>query len=260
MDTNRRTKSLATRIEAALRAHADPVRARGAQAYLKSDWEFIGLRTPVFRRVIEAELAASPPLDRAALLATVSALWSHEVFELRAAAVELLSTHGRLLAPADLSLVERLVRESHTWALVDGLAAHVAGSLVERNAGLGRKLDRWARDPDFWVRRSAMLALLVPLRRGGGDFERFSRYADAMLDEREFFIRKAIGWVLRDTSKRRPAMVAEWLAPRMRRASGVTLREALKYLDAPPAATPVPAPAGTTRKPAASRSRRRLPR
>jgi len=97
-------------------------------------------------------------------------------------------------------------------------------------------LDRWARDPDFWVRRSAMLALLVPLRRGGGDFERFSRYADAMLDEREFFIRKAIGWVLRETSKRRPAMIAEWLAPRMRRASGVTLREALKYLDAPPAA------------------------
>jgi 3-methyladenine DNA glycosylase AlkD len=107
----------------------------------------------------------------------------------------------------------------------------VAGSLVERSPTLGRKLDRWARDPDFWIRRSAMLALLMPLRRGGGDFERFSRYADAMLDEREFFIRKAIGWVLRDTSKRRPAMVSEWLAPRMHRASGVTLREALKYLD-----------------------------
>jgi 3-methyladenine DNA glycosylase AlkD len=193
----------------------------------------------VFRRAIKAELAAGPPLDRAALLATVSALWSHEVFELRAAAVELLSTHGALLTPADLSLVERFVRESQTWALVDGLAAHVAGSLVEEHPALGRTLDLWARDPDFWVRRSAMLALLVPLRRGGGDFERFSRYADAMLDEREFFIRKAIGWVLRDTSKKRPGMVAEWLAPRMHRASGVTLREALKYLDAPPATTAV---------------------
>jgi 3-methyladenine DNA glycosylase AlkD len=105
-----------------------------------------------------------------------------------------------------------------------------------------------------------MLALLVPLRRGGGDFERFSRYADAMLEEREFFIRKAIGWVLRDTSKKRPAMIAEWLAPRMHRASGVTLREALKYLDAPPVATAVPAPAGAARRPAASRSRRRLAR
>ncbi len=260
MTRRARPDDLARRIEAALRAHADPVRARGAKAYLKSDWEFIGIRTPVFRRAIKAELAASPPLARPALLATVSALWSDEVFELRAAAVELLSMHGGLLTPADLSLVERLVRESHTWALVDGLAAHVAGSLVEEHPTLGRTLDRWARDPDFWVRRAAMLALLVPLRRGGGDFERFSRYADAMLEEREFFIRKAIGWVLRDTSKKRPAMIAEWLAPRMHRASGVTLREALKYLDEPPPTKAVPAPAGASRSPAPSRSRRRLPR
>jgi 3-methyladenine DNA glycosylase AlkD len=78
-----------------------------------------------------------------------------------------------------------------------------------------------------------MLALLVPLRRGAGDFERFARYADQLLDEREFFIRKAIGWVLRETGKRRPDLVAAWLAPRTGRASGVTVREAVKPL--PPA-------------------------
>ena len=77
-----------------------------------------------------------------------------------------------------------------------------------------------------------MLALLRPLRRGEGDFERFSRYADQMLEEKEFFIRKAIGWVLRDTAKRRPEMVAAWLAPRAHRASRVTLREEVKPLPA----------------------------
>jgi 3-methyladenine DNA glycosylase AlkD len=51
-----------------------------------------------------------------------------------------------------------------------------------------------------------------------------------MLDEKEFFVRKAIGWVLRDTSRRRPELVYEWLLPRAARASGVTLREAVKYL------------------------------
>jgi 3-methyladenine DNA glycosylase AlkD len=229
-----RPGELAGRIESALRAHADPVRARGAKAYLKSGWAFIGIATPVFRRAIKTELAATPIGDRETLLATVSSLWAHEVFELRAAAVELLDMHGALLCPADLALVERLIRGSHTWALVDGLAAHVAGSLVERHPTLARTLDRWARDPDFWVRRSAMLALLLPLRRGGGDFDRFARYADAMLDEREYFIRKAIGWVLREVSKKRPALVADWLAPRMDRASGVTRREAVKYLDRKP--------------------------
>jgi len=56
-------------------------------------------------------------------------------------------------------------------------------------------LDRWAADEDFWVRRAALLSLLRPLRRGEGDFGRCARYADMMLAEREFFIRKAIGWV-----------------------------------------------------------------
>jgi len=51
-----------------------------------------------------------------------------------------------------------------------------------------------------------------------------------MLPETEFFIRKAIGWVLRDTARKRPDMVFEWLLPRASRASGVTLREAVKPL------------------------------
>lgn len=64
-------------------------------------------------------------------------------------------------------------------------------------------------------------------------FERFSRYADAMLDDSEFFIRKAIGWVLRDTAKKRPDLVYRWLLPRSSRASGVTIREAVKPLSIP---------------------------
>jgi 3-methyladenine DNA glycosylase AlkD len=52
-----------------------------------------------------------------------------------------------------------------------------------------------------------------------------------MLDETELFIRKAIGWVLREMGKRRPQEVFEWFAPRMARMSGATIREAVKYLD-----------------------------
>ncbi len=68
---------------------------------------------------------------------------------------------------------------------------------------------------------------------GEGDFARFSAYADQMLEEREFFVRKAIGWVLRDTARRRPDLVYRWLLPRARRASGVTVREAVKPLSEP---------------------------
>jgi 3-methyladenine DNA glycosylase AlkD len=145
------------------------------------------------------------------------------------AAAILLERHARELRSADLPLIERLIRESRIWALVDVLAGDVVGEVALR-LRIGRTLDRWARDEDFWVRRSSLLAELKPLKNGA-PFEPFARRADAMLDEPEFFIRKAIGWVLRETAKERPDEVVRWLAPRTHRASGVTMREAVKYLD-----------------------------
>jgi len=145
-------------------------------------------------------------------------------------AVLLLDAFESLLGRSDIALLERLIRQSKTWAFVDELSIAVTGRLVERWAGLVDDLDRWSVDDDFWIRRAALLALLPQLRRGAGDFERFGRYADRMLDEREFFIRKAIGWVLRETGKKQPDLVYAWLLPRCARASGVTVREAVKYL------------------------------
>ena len=169
-------------------------------------------------------------LDRSRLVALVRILWGQPVFERRMTAVLLLEAFEPLVQPADISLLERLIRQSKTWAFVDQLAIAITGRLVEREPSLLRVLDRWATDDDFWVRRSAMLALLRPLRRGRGDFPRFARYADRMLEEREFFIRKSIGWVLRETGKPRPDVIYAWLLPRAARASGVTVREAVKYL------------------------------
>ncbi len=226
-------REIAAVIERRLRAAGEPARAAGEKRYLKSDLTFYGASKPKLRAVVAATLAEHGPLGRRRLLAIARALWGRPVFECRGAAADLLERHTDLLAAADAALLERFIRESRTWALVDWLAIPVAGPLVERESALGPMLDRWAADDDFWVRRAALIALLPPLRRGEGDFARFGRYADAMLDEREFFVRKAIGWVLRETAKRQPALVVDWLLPRAGRASGVTLREAVKYVPAP---------------------------
>lgn len=223
-------------IVTALESAADPDRAVQEKRYLKSDLLHLGVRVPEIRRIVREFARRGPGLERRDVLALAEALWAEPdppVHERRSAAVELLRFHESRLRPEDLALVERCLREAGTWALVDPLAEQVAGGLVERFPQLVDALDRWAVDDDFWIRRSALLALLGPLRRGEGDFDRFGRYADAMLEEREFFIRKAIGWVLRDTSKRRPRLVADWLRPRATRASGVTVREAVKYLPEP---------------------------
>jgi 3-methyladenine DNA glycosylase AlkD len=221
---------LVAEIDAELRAQGSPERAVQERAYLKSRLDHYGVGVPAVRAVAGRVASRRPPLERGDLLALVEGLWAGTVYERRRVAVDLLERCGERLLPADSGLLERLLRDSQTWALVDELAANVAGPLVERHPGLGAVLDGWAADGDFWIRRSALLALLVPLRRGDGDFPRFTRYADAMLEEREFFIRKAIGWVLRDTARRRPDLVCAWLLPRVGRVSGVTLREALKPL------------------------------
>jgi 3-methyladenine DNA glycosylase AlkD len=226
----RNAVSPAAGIERRVRAAGDPARAAGERAYLKTEMEFAGVGLPGLRAIVRGQLPRRPTMARDSLLAVVTELWARPLFECRMAATMLLVDHGAALEAGDAGLVEQLIRESGTWALVDELAAVVMGGLVERFPELTAVLDRWAADTGFWVRRAALLALLGPLRRGDGDFARFGRYADRMLAEREFFIRKAIGWVLRDTGRRRPGLVAAWLEPRIGLVSGVTLREAVKPL------------------------------
>jgi 3-methyladenine DNA glycosylase AlkD len=220
----------AEQIEASLRAAGTPERAANEKRYLKSELDHAGATVPDVRAVLRAFTREHRDLTHDELTALVGALWSRPVFECRLAAALLLTAYPRLLGPDDLGLLQRLVRDSRTWALVDVLAGKVLGTIVATHPDAAGELDAWAADPDFWVRRSALLSQMQPLRVGTTDFSRFGRYADAMLDEREFFIRKAIGWVLRDVSRRDSSTVYEWLAPRIDRASGVTVREAVKYL------------------------------
>jgi 3-methyladenine DNA glycosylase AlkD len=220
-------------LEAALAPAGRPARARAEKAYLRSDLEFLGVGVPALRSAVRAFARAHPDLGRQDLVRLVEALWARPVHELRAAGIGLLARFRDRLMAGDMRLLERLLRRSHTWAYVDWLALDVVAPLVARSAAASRRLDRWARDRDFWIRRSALLALLPPLRSGGGDFRRFERFAAPMLADREFFIRKAIGWVLREVGKRRPALVARFAGQHLPALSGLTFREAVKYL--PPA-------------------------
>jgi alkylated DNA nucleotide flippase Atl1/3-methyladenine DNA glycosylase AlkD len=217
-------------IEAILRPLGSRERAEGAKAYLKSDLDFIGVTTPDLRAAARLWLKAHPDLDRPALLALAADLWATNSHELRSFGMELLQARVALLRSEDVDFLEDLLRRSRSWAYVDFIATQIVGPLVERDARLNARLDRWVKDPDFWLRRSAVLALLVPLRRGGGDWPRFVRYADRLLEEKEFFIRKALGWVLREVAKKDPERVRRFLEEREGRVSGVTRREAEKYL------------------------------
>jgi 3-methyladenine DNA glycosylase AlkD len=219
-------------IEVALRTRADPERAEQEKRYLRSSLTHYGVDVPTLHKISRHAAAG---LDREALIALVTRLWDEPagapVHERRFVAADLLAARQEVLTPADLPVVERLLRESGTWALVDVLAGRVVGALVDRYPDdVGVVLDRWAVDPDFWVRRSALLAHLLPLRRGTSDWDTFVRHADLMLGDRHLFVAKAVGWVLRESGRSHPELVLAYLEPRVQQMASVTVREALKPL------------------------------
>ena len=199
---------------------------------MKSELRFHGVDAAQLRGACVA-FCADHDLDREQLVAFATALFATDAFDLRSAAVALLERKWKLLVAADVPWLVELARTASCWAHVDWIVTQVIGPLLERDGGLAGAVRTWAADDSFWVRRVGLLAQLRPLRQGAGDFALFAEIAAPMLPETEFFIRKAIGWVLREVSKKRPALVRDFLVEHAAACSGLTWREGSKYL--PPA-------------------------
>jgi 3-methyladenine DNA glycosylase AlkD len=218
------------------RAEGRAERAAQEKRYMKSDLSFHGVDMAAIRRgtatFLREHEAAHGPIDRDALVGIVSALFATEWFDLRSAGIDLLERRVKLLGERDLPWLLSLVRRSPYWAHVDWLAAKIIGPILQDRPAMKKTLRAWAKDDDFWVRRTALLAQLVALRTGGGDFALFESIAVPMLGEREFFLRKAIGWVLREVGKKRPALVRAFIAAHGDAMSGLSRREAEKGLKA----------------------------
>jgi 3-methyladenine DNA glycosylase AlkD len=202
------------------------------KAYMKSALAFHGVSSAEMREAAREVLGADGGMEGAMVRAVVDHLSRSAWFDVRSVGLAMLERQAKTLGPADLPWLIELVRRGGCWAHVDGLATNVIGAVVTAHPRTLASLPRWARDDDFWVRRTALLAQERELKRGRGDFALFERIAAPMLEEKEFFIRKAIGWVLRETSKLRPELPYQFLLANRARVSGLTLREGAKYLPA----------------------------
>ena len=197
------------------------------KAYMKSALAFHGVDAATVRAAC-ADYARAHALEHDALVATVDALFATDWFDLRSAAIGLLERRRKFVGIDDAAWLIALVRAAHCWAHVDWIATKIVPRALPANPA--PLLRRWARDDDFWVRRTSLLAQLDVLRAGGGDFALFAELAAPMLGEREFFIRKAIGWVLRDVSRKRPELTHGFVMQHAPAMSGLSFREATRRL------------------------------
>lgn len=229
MDTPHRAQDLLEALTERLAARADPPRAAQMRAYQRDQFDFLGVPAPARRALVKA---CSPRvLEEPALLALADALWALPQREYQYAAIDLLDLHRRRLAFEAVPALLALARRKPWWDSVDGLAG-VLGRLLraagKEAADVHAPMDAALADASFWIRRIAMTHQLG--WRLETDRARLFGYALALADEREFFIRKAIGWALRDYARWAPDAVAAFLAAQRERFSPLTLREAGKHL------------------------------
>jgi 3-methyladenine DNA glycosylase AlkD len=218
---------LVAAVRAALRGPADPERAAGMQAYLKTTEPCLGVRLPEVRRLTRAAAAARPPASVAEVLDAAGHLWRNAAYREERYAAQALA--GLRIARGDLRLLpllEEMITTGAWWDLVDGTAPRVGELLSADPATVEPVLRGWARSPDRWLRRSAVIAQLGFKERT--DTGLLTDVLLANADDPDFFLRKAIGWALRDYAKAAPDWVAAFV--RDHPLSPLSRREATKHL------------------------------
>ncbi len=216
---------LPARVRADLRAAADPARAPGQQAYMKSAMPFLGVRVPDARRIARA--AAAGERDAGTLIAAASVLWDEATHrEERYAAQALLALRPVRGNLGVVPIIEHMVRTGRWWDFTDELASRIAELLDAHPAQTAALVRRWSTDDDLWVRRLAILSQLG--RRDRLDPALLEDAIAPNLADGEFFIRKAIGWALREYARVDPQWVRRYADEHT--LSALTRREALKHL------------------------------
>ena len=214
-------------VQNGLSKRSNPGRAGPMAAYMKTVMPFYGVekrgRVEVFRGVRTSFVPKNFDEYNEAVLA----LWSLPHREEKYLAITLARTYPDFIGLPSLPLYERMIREGAWWDLVDEPAIHLVGQVyLDAEPKMGAILNRWIDDPDLWIRRTAILAQIS--HKEWTDSKRLFRYCLRRASETEFFIRKAIGWALREYAKTAPHEVANFLRKNRPALSGLSFREAAK--------------------------------
>lgn len=226
----RETFESAIRRELAL--CGDSTRALQMKAYMRDQFAFFGVQTPRRRALTVAiDKRCEAPDDGTALIVLAESLWELPQREFTYVAIDYLKRHQGLLNRSHVERLLTLAQKKAWWDSVDGLAS-IVGATIRRDvasaSGGQEQMDIAVLHPSMWVRRIAMIHQLG--WRALTDTERLFGYASQLAHEQDFFIRKAIGWALRDYARHDPGAVREFIRLKGHALSALSVREASKHL------------------------------
>ena len=216
-------------VSAELSAVADPEKAPVMQAYMRTGMPFYGVqkagRTPILRDLVKR----FQPKDAGEYRQLVVGLWNLEHREEKYVALGVARHFKAFVLPELIDLYQTLIVEAAWWDLVDEVATKLIRPLVVGFPQEAWKVvDTWADDPDMWLRRTVLICQIGAKERT--DFDRLFRFCAARAYEEEFFIRKAIGWALREYARTDPDAVAAFINSHLVELSGLSYREGSKHI------------------------------
>ena len=196
-------------------------------AYMRNLFPFLGIAAAQ-RRVLSREVTAGTPAPSEEELGEIARrCWALDEREYQYFACDYLRRHVKCCSAGFLPVLEGLVVAKSWWDTVDALA-HPIGALVHAHSELQVEMDRWIESDDLWLVRVALIHQLD--RRERTDTGRLYRYCERRAADADFFVRKAIGWALRQYAKTDPDAVRRFVAQHEAELSGLSKREALKGL------------------------------
>ena len=221
--------TLADHVTAALAAAADPDKAAQMAAYMKTEMPFFGVQTRQRDAILREVYRGVCCKNHEDYQALVLAIWERPHREEKYLAIRLARRYPDLRTPASLPLYERLIREGAWWDFVDEIAGHLLGAVLTADPdATWPTLDAWIDDDDLWIRRAALLA--QKRHKDRTDQDRLFAYCRKLATDQDFFIRKAVGWALREYAHTDPDAVRHFLDDHRDLLSPLSIREASRHL------------------------------
>ena len=208
-----------------LKEVANPEDAIHMKAYMKDQFEFLGVKTPVRRQVSKIFFKKNhkSTID----WKFIHQAWDNPYREMQYVVLDYLQLKQKALTPSDLPKIKKLAQTKPFWDTIDFLCRSV-GFICLHYPETKQFVLEWSRDEDFWLRRLAIEHQL--LQKEETDVQLLEQILINNLNQTEFFINKAIGWALRDYSKSNPAWVREFIEKYKDRLSKLSIKEGSKYL------------------------------
>ncbi len=221
-------KEYINKLSAAFQQKANPEYAARSKSYMRNQYEFFGLRAPQQRELWKVFLKTHDLPDMKDLPELIKILWEKPEREFQRFGMGLLEKYSKKVDKDFIGIYEFMVINKSWWDTVDMIASHLVGTHYKRFPSLVPEYtEKWMASGNFWLQRTALLFQLKYKTQTDVDlmFDLIKRLSH----EKEFFIRKAIGWILREYSKTDPQAVIHFVENNQ--LSHLSKTEALKVIN-----------------------------